>query len=273
MAIDQNGAIILSRAEAADLRGAIGSACDEQSRVYISTAGGLVRMFDFSAAGDMVPRGSFAVNGTRVKMAAAQGRLFVVGMSKVGMNYIFLRLFSIPDGAFLGAVNTDVPVSLNAPNGPLAVNQFAMNGSVFWHAGRRQFIYVPANPLEFWCFDKNGRLIEVNRPVNTHVRRASLYDAPGIKTRVRWSDYDQAFGAGALPDGRILVVARRGNHMPGNSLEHIEVFNDRFHLIDDNVMPNVVGAWLSGTDTEGNVYFTELHSLKGATVIKARLTK
>lgn len=259
--IDAGGSVLALRSPVPELQGALASVC-EGDTLYVSTSqSAAVRLFRIGPGGRLTLLRSFPMTGAPNRFALLDGKLWVLGMARVGNSHVPLRRFTA-QGEFL-----DVPeVPLAAMSGGL-VNQLVLQGSLTVHPSRQQVIYVPANPFRFFCFSPDGRLAESKAAAGTRHEEADLSGlAPWA---VRWSYYDWVRNVVCLPDGRLVAQIIKGAR-PGGDASFLEIYDRNLDLVARDIPVPFDMGYLFGADAAGYLYFVNLRIL-GASALKVRL--
>jgi len=261
--IGPGGTILVSKSAVAGLRYALASSCDENRRLYIDAAG-TVHVFDLPASGEPVPVTAFPVGGAPRRILAAAGRLVVLGLADA-RTPVALRMFDLSTGRLIGPLALDLPVFVAR-----RPQRLVTEGSLVWDPARREFLYLPANPLRFWRYDTEGRFLgAVTPPVFTFHDADRAQVSPGDFRNV-----DRIFNAVRLPDGRFVlhVLRSRMSRWPGVRGGYLMLLGPDFEPLDLEIDTTPVhGSPLAGADARGNLYFAYLSESRGAEIIKARL--
>ncbi len=256
--LDGPGGVVVYRATHAELSGAVGNACDEEGRLYISASAGIVRVYRLSPGRQLILERTLQTEGAHNRLLAVNGQLYVTGLARVGTTHVFLRRFKLPEGIFLGSPRIDLPVRVGD-----GFNLLATEGVAFWHPGRKQVVYVPANPLAFWSLDSGGSVTAVERPnlvgfVNTATGSADT--APLI-----YGQLDQVKGAAALPDGSVVVQA-----VTRSAGGVLQVFDREFRPLGNPIPAPAELGRLVGAGSDGTLYFADF-AAGGSSLVKVRL--
>lgn len=256
--VDGRGGAVLYRATIAELSGAVGNACDEEGRLYISASPGLVRVYRFSPGQQLLPERTLQTEGARSRLLAVNGQLYITGLARVGQTYVFLRRFQLPEGIFLGAPRIELPVRTGD-----GFNLPATEGVAFWHPGRNQVVYLPANPLTFWCLDADGSVAAVERP--NLVGFVNAPTASADTALLTQGHLDQVKGATALPDGSVVVqaVTRSAGGL-------LQVFDREFRPLGNPIPAPAELGRLVGAGSDGTLYFADF-AAGGSSLAKVRL--
>lgn len=257
--VDGAAEAVIYHATLPELSGAIGNACDDQGRFYMSASPGLVRVYTFPRRRELVLERTFRTDGLRNRMLAAGGQLYIVGFARAGRAPVFLRQFKLPEGVFLGSPPVDLPVEAGG-----RFNLFATEGFLFWHPVRKQVAYVPANPLAFWFLDPHGRVAAVERPGLGGFMNVATDSLEKAVASIGQQDRIQ--GVAALPDGSVVVQAvtrSRGSFA--------QVFGPDLRPVGAEVPIAAELGHLVGAGSRGVLYFADF-AAGGSSLVKARLT-
>lgn len=258
--VDGAAGNVIYRSTHRELSGAIGNACDEKGRFYVSASPALVRVYTFPGRRQFVLERTFQTGGGMSnRMLAVDGQLYIVGFARAGRAPVFLRRFKLPEGVFLGSPPVDLPLQAGD-----RFNLFATEGSLFWHPVRKQVVYVPMNPLAFWLLDAGGEVATAERPglagfVN--VAPGSLENALASIGR-----QDRIRGAAALPDGSVVVQA-----LTRSAGIFLQLFNRGFRPVGAEIPIPVELGYLIGAGADGALYFADF-ATGGSSLVRARLT-
>jgi hypothetical protein len=256
--VDGRVGTIVYRATFAELSGAVGNACDEEGRLYISASPGLVRVYTFSTGQHLILERTLETQGSRNRLLAVNGQLYITGLARVGTTHVFLRRFKLPEGIFLGSPRIELPVRVGD-----GFNLLATEGVLFWHPARNQVVYLPSNPLAFWRLDTDGSVAAVERPnVGGFVNVAAGSLETGLATYGR---PDRVRGAAALPDGSVVVqaVTRSAGGL-------LQIFDRDFRPLGSGIpLPAELG-YLVGAGSDGALYFADF-AADGSSLTKVRV--
>jgi hypothetical protein len=263
-AVGSSGAMVLDLTGVAEIEGVIGGTCDDDNRLFLSGGNGRLNIFRFAPEGQLKLERSLKIAGQQNRLLVTKSDLYVLGYSKVGGDIVPLRRFRLSDGAYLGPVPTNQPVEVEGRG-----NQLAINGSIMWHPKRQEMLYIPANPLMAVYFEPGTGAVKKLVPRVSNVQAADL---SGVSSSgaLNWSDFDWAFNSTVLPDGRIVVLVRKGR-LSGQPDLALELFTADLDLIARIPVPREFGL-LIGSDRDGILYFAKLDVAKGGTIAKVRLT-
>jgi hypothetical protein len=271
MAVSAEGVILFNRAGMKEVAGATASACDAENRLWLA-GDGKVQRFEFTPSGGLRLLSALRVDGGVNRILIAGSQLYLLGLAKSDDAHVILRRFLLPGGDPLGVLKIDLPLWCGNK-----VNQLLLNGSLLL-AGER-VVYSPANPFEFWIFDRDGRRLEIKQPRLAHfghVDVEALRQAPPL----RWRMVDWAFNAVSLPDGAIVVQMMKGNDAPrppeGTAPNNwLAVFDGNLDLVADLITADELGSatLLAGADASGNLYFAHLNVPLGGELFKVRLAR
>lgn len=268
--VSRSGQILLNRTGWPQIAGASACTCDQENRLYVAAAG-RVHIFELTAGNVIRTLQSIVTQGGPVRMLVTpDNQLYIVGLAKVDGHYVFLRRFSLPDGAYLGAPDIQLPLLLGTGFRP---NQMVLNGSIVWLPSRREVAFIAANPFELWRLDAAGKVLQVSRPQDDGFSNADVQ--PRTSGNSHWDGYDWVRSAVALPDGRVLVqvrLARQTTPLPGLSHLHAQLLGPslesvRHFIPTDHIPP----GWLAGSDAEGNIYFIDLPVSRQGVIVQTRL--
>lgn len=270
MGISADGVILFHRTGMREISGVTACACDAENRLWLA-GDGKVQRYEFTPSGDFKLLQALDVGGSANRILIAGNQLYLLGFAKLGARHVFLRRFILPGGAPLDPIEVDLPLWFGRK-----VNQLLLNGPLLL-AGER-VVYAPANPFEFWIFDRDGRRLEIKRPGLAHFSNVDL-DALRQAAPLRWSMVDRAFHALSLPDGSIVVQLMKGNDgskpestAPNNWLA---VFDGNLNLVADLIPADELGlaALMVGADASGDLYFAHLNIPLGGQLFKVRLAR
>jgi hypothetical protein len=256
--VDGRAGDIVYRATLAELSGAVGNACDEGGRLYISASPGLVRVYTFSSGRQLIAERTLETQGSRNRLLAVNGQLYIVGLARVGTTHVFLRRFKLPEGVFLGSPRIELPIRVGD-----RFNLLATEGVLFWHAARKQVVYLPANPLSFWRLDTDGSVTAVERPnLGGFVNVAAGSLETALAT---YGQQDRVKGAAALPDGSVVVQA-----VTRSAGGVLQMFDRDFRPLASGIpLPAELG-YLVGAGGDGALYFADF-AAGGSSLTKVRL--
>lgn len=267
--VDAGGSVRFSGSGLEALAEVTASTCDAANQLWTGGAG-TIRRFEISSSGEPRLQQTIRAGGGANRILAAGDQLYLLGLARINEKHVILRRFSLRDGAPAGVIPVDLPVWSGK-----TVNQLVLNGSLF--IAGQDLIYVPANPFEFWRFDRDGRRLEVKRPKLPHFENADL-DGLRLGPARPPRSFDWAFNALPLPDGRIVVQLMKGTDperppattAPNNFLA---VFDSNLELLAGNVPADGIGtaALMIGSDSSGNLCFSDLSVSGSSSLIKARL--
>ncbi len=242
-----------------------GGTCDDRGRLYfgvLSPEAAFVRIYSLSPQPELKFERAFQTTGLIERLLAAGEDLYVVGLARVGSEYVFLRRFRLPEGLDLGSP----PVKTRGGAGRAAIDYFAVQGSLLWHPRHQQVVYVPANPFELWRLDRNGKVITTHRPPLANFITAP----PGASAGGRDFDLsDRVYNVAALPDGRMVAQILTGAARPKRAT-YLVVLDSDFRLTGEIPMEPQAGL-LVGADAEGTLYFADLVMTGDSSLVKARL--
>ncbi len=265
IAVDTARDSVLYRKTFPELVGLGGCTCDDQRSVYFSLHrpdAAFVRVYSLGLHGALTFKRSFPITGRLDRLVVAGNQLYGVGLARVGSEYVFLRRFLLPEGTYLGSPGVGVPMRLGAE----PINVFAVEGSLFWHPGLKQVVYLPANPFELWRLDLNGNAIGVERPAIADFIAAP----PGTSGNRDFLTFDRVDNAAVLPDGRIVVQVIQGTGRPrGGSL--LVVLGADLRPTGTQIPLAHDMGYLLGASSDGTLYFADL-VVGTSSIVKARLT-
>ncbi len=268
IAVDTARESVLYRKTFPELMGLGGCTCDDRGFVYFSLhrpEGAFVRIYSLGSQGALNFERSFRITGRLDRLLVAGNQLYGVGLARIGSDYVFLRRFLLPEGLYLGSPETGVPMRV----GGEPINRFAVDGTLFWHPGRKQVVYLPANPFELWRLDLNGKAVGVERPPVTDFIAAP----PGTSGNRDFLTFDRVDNAAALPDGRIVVLVVFGTRRPGGG--------SFLAVLDADLRPTGIQIplapemnYLLGASSDGTLYFADLvvPAVGTSSIVKSRLT-
>ncbi|HXG33012.1 MAG TPA: hypothetical protein VNJ11_06585 [Bryobacteraceae bacterium] len=246
-----------------ELAGVEGGTCDDQQRIYFSIhspEAAFVRTYSLSPQGELKFDRAFPSTGRMERLLVVGRHLYAVGLARTGSAHVFLRRFQLPEEPYLDSPPVKVPA------GRELVNYFAVQGSLFWHPGRKQVVYVPANPFEFWCLDENGKVAAAHRP-----QVANFINAPpGASGNRDFHMYDTVYNAAALPDGRIVAQVLTGAARPKRQT-FLVILDSEFQPAGAELPMAPEFGLLVGVTADATLYFADHVKPGGTFLVKARL--
>jgi hypothetical protein len=266
--IGREGAIRFSSPKLEPFTQVTASTCDSSNRLWVG-GGGSVRQFEFSPSSEPRLLQTLNVPGGVNRLLIAGDRMYVLGLMRMGADYVILRQFSLSSGALIGAIPVDLPVWSGK-----TVNQLVLNGSLFLSG--QGLVYTPANPFQFWRFD-DGKQLEVKHPLIDGFTNADL-DALRAGPAPPPRSLDWAFNAVPLPDGRVVVQFIKGNEWekPAGSTQAVNflaVFDSKLNLVASGIPVDEIGpgALLIGADSSGILYLSNLSPFLSSSLVQVRL--
>lgn len=247
-----------------ELAGFGGGGCDDQGVLYFAVhtpEGTFVRLYSWRPQEGLKFQGVFRTTGRIERLLPVGQDLYVVGLARIGSEYVFLRRFRLPEGVYLGSPAVKMPVR----DGPELIHHFATQGSLFWHPRHKHVVYVPANPFEFWRLDQNGEVVANHRPPVANFMNAT----PGARS---WNldMFDRVYNAAALPDGRVVAQILTGAFRPRRQT-FLVVLDSDFRLTEQEIPMAPETGLLVGADAEGTLCFADLVMSGESAIVKARL--